>query len=258
MITTSHWIFAVVALASGLLLGELSSRIARGTMSRPSRSSQVRDMARPVASFLFWSSTALGILIAAASGSRRALDELQSRTSEILPDLLLASLVLIGGYALSLVISVAVAQTALRASGVRHSGLERLIRWVILAGAVILALTQIGVDTTVLSLTMAVLAGVPALAIDRIGVLGRGAGVVGVAALHIEVGGAGIERDADHRGDLCWQIVEHIRCRRCRRVVSHGLASLLVHPRQVESDGPSDSRSSVKPSPNRPDSTDGR
>lgn len=172
MITTSHWIFAVVALASGLLLGELSSRIARGTMSRPSRSSQVRDMARPVASFLFWSSTALGILIAAASGSRRALDELQSRTSEILPDLLLASLVLIGGYALSLVISVAVAQTALRASGVRHSGLERLIRSVILAGAVILALTQIGVDTTVLSLTMAVLVGVPALAIGLLTALG--------------------------------------------------------------------------------------
>lgn len=165
MIDGNRWIVAVVALAASLLLGEIAGRIIRASMSRSDRSSEIREMARPVSSFLFWASTALGVFVAVASTSRHAFEQIPDRMLARLPDLLLAGLVLIAGYAVSIGLSAAVAQSAIRASGRRHRRLERAVRFTVLGASAALALSQLGVDTTVLSLAMAVVVGAPALAI---------------------------------------------------------------------------------------------
>jgi len=172
VIEGNRWILAAVALAAGLLLGEIAGRIARGTMSRADRSNEVREMARPVGSFLFWGSTAVGILIAVASASRRSLQELPDRATELLPDLLLAGLILIAGYAVAIGVSAGVAQSALRASGVRHRNLERTLRYSILGTSGVLALSQLGVDTTVLTLALGVVVGAPSLALGLLTAFG--------------------------------------------------------------------------------------
>lgn len=165
MIEGNRWIVAIVALAASLLLGEIAGRIIRASMSRSDRSSEIREMARPVSSFLFWASTALGVFVAVASTSRHAFEQIPDRMLTRLPDLLLAGLVLIAGYAVSIGLSAAVAQSAIRASGRRHRRLERAVRFTVLGASAALALSQLGVDTTVLSLAMAVVVGAPALAI---------------------------------------------------------------------------------------------
>jgi hypothetical protein len=172
MIDGNRWILAVIALASSLLLGEIAGRLVRGSMSREDRSNEIREMARPVSSFLFWACTALGVFVAVASTSRHAFEEIPDRMLARLPDLLLAGLILIAGYAVAIGVGAAAAQSSIRASGKRHRGLERALRYAVLGTTVALALSQLGVDTTVLSLALAIIVGAPAVAITLLTAFG--------------------------------------------------------------------------------------
>lgn len=165
-------IFAVVILALGVILGEIAARIVRGSLARPGRSGEAREMARPVGLFVFWTGTAIGILLATSFASRESLEAIPKSVIGVLPRIMLAGLVLLAGYALSIGVSAGIAQSSLRASGVRHRGLERGARYVMAAVSVGLALTQLGVDTTVLSVAMGLIVGVPAATVGVLTALG--------------------------------------------------------------------------------------
>lgn len=172
MIDSNRWILAVIALASGFLIGEIAGRIIRASLSRDERSAEIREMARPVSRFVFWISAAAGFLIAVASTSRHAFDQIPERTGALLPNALLAGLILIGGYAVAIAGSAAVAQSTVRASGTRHRTLERAVRFATFGAACVLALSQMGVETRLLSLALAVAVGVPALTVGLLTALG--------------------------------------------------------------------------------------
>lgn len=169
---TPQWIIAFIVAASGLLLGEIAGRVTRATMSRADRSTHVREMARPVGSFLFWTGTTVGLFVAVASSSPSTLRRVPTTMVDHLPNLLAAGLFLIGGYALSWGLSAMVGQSALRASGTRHRSLERALRFSVLAAAGALALSQLGVDTTILALVLVILLAAPALAIALLAAFG--------------------------------------------------------------------------------------
>lgn len=165
-------IFAVIILALGVILGEIAARVVRGSMSRPGRSGEAREMARPVGSFVFWAGTTTGILLAASFAARTSLDTIGRSTLHTLPHVLLAGLVLLAGYATAIGVSAGIAQSFLRASGVRHRGLERGARYVTMAVGIGLALTQLGVDATLLSVAMGLVVGVPAVTVGAVTALG--------------------------------------------------------------------------------------
>lgn len=162
--TTNTWIWALVVLASGLLFGEIAGRIIRSAMSRPRRSPAVQEMARPVGTFVFWAGTAVGLFAAVATASPNTIHDVPERSLDVLPDLLIAAVFLIAGYAVSIAVAAAVGQSALRATGVRHRSLERLLRASVLLASVVLALSQIGVDTAILVVILIALLGAPGLA----------------------------------------------------------------------------------------------
>ncbi len=170
--SANHWILSVVVLGCGLLFGEIGGRLVRSSMSRSDRTPEIREMARPVGTFIFWTGTALGLFAAVASASPKTVRDIPDRSLVILPNLLVAGLFLIAGYAVSMGVAAAVGQSALRASGVRHKGLERLLRLSIMASAVVLALSQLGVNTTILVIVLAALLGAPAMAIALLTGLG--------------------------------------------------------------------------------------
>lgn len=163
--TSTHWIFAAVALGCGLLLGEIAGRLIRSTMSRSDRSPEVQEMARPVGTAVFWAGTAIGLLLAVASTSPRTFNQIPDRMLVYFPSVLMSGLMVIAGYALAIAVSAAVGQSALSATGVRHRGLERLLRLGIVTASVVLALSQLGVNTVVLVIILGALLGCPALAI---------------------------------------------------------------------------------------------
>ncbi len=157
----SEWIWAAVAFGSGLLFGEIAGRLVRGAMVRRSEAS--REASSAVGTFVFWSSTAVGLLVAIALIDSSVLEDLGGRLSDNVAHLLVAFLLLIGGYAVAIAVAAMVGQSARKATGVRQVALERLLRTVIMAFAVVVALTELGVDQSVLVVLLAVAVGAPAL-----------------------------------------------------------------------------------------------
>ena len=172
MTLENRWIYVVVLLALSVILGEIASRVIRGLMDREGRQPVTREMASSVAMWVFGCCAALGMVLAAAIASRGSVALVSSSVFGAVPRVLVAVLVLLAGYAASIGIAAAVAQGSVRATGVRHRGIERSCRYAVLSVSVAVALTQLGVDTTLLSVAIAVLVGIPVATLGAITALG--------------------------------------------------------------------------------------
>ena len=164
------WIWAAVAIGSGLLFGEIAGRLARTTMRR--RSAVSPSAAERVASLIFWISTAVGLVLAVAIADEAALEDLGDRLGESIPRLLIAVVVVIGGYVVSIALAAAVGQSARSATGVRQRTLERTLQAAVVAASVVVALAELGVDGPVLVVLVAVAVGAPAFTLAMLSVLG--------------------------------------------------------------------------------------
>lgn len=166
-----RWIWAIVAIASALLFGEIAGRLVRKWARRRG---DVGDatVAEQVGAVVFWASTAVGLLVAVAVLDRSALEDAVTRVSDHAPSLLLAALVLMAGRATAIVIAAMVGQSARKATGVRQVGLERSLQVVILATAAVLALTELGVPMWLLAIVVALGLGAPILALMLLSVVG--------------------------------------------------------------------------------------
>jgi small-conductance mechanosensitive channel len=132
-------------------------------MSR--RGDAAREAAPSTGTFVFWASTAVGLVVAIALIDSTVLEDLGDRLADNLPRFLVAFLILIGGYAASVALAAMIGQSARKATGVRQVGLERMLRASIMAAAVVVALTEMGVDSTMLVVLLIVAIGAPALAV---------------------------------------------------------------------------------------------
>ena len=163
-----RWIWAAIAVGAGLLLGAAVALVIRRQLSRAHRRLAIQEIAKPLSTFAFWIVFATGVLVAVAVSSPQHLETVPTELLAWLPRLAIAGLLVIGGYAVGLTIAAAVGRAVERVSGHRNRMLERTVRTVVLAGSLILALSQVGVDTTVVKLliagvvfaTAAVLAGI--------------------------------------------------------------------------------------------------
>lgn len=139
-----NWVWAAVALSAGLVFGELAGRLARSTLVRADRARTTSMTILP--KVIFWSSTLVGLVLAAAALKPSTIDRLGDRLGDSIPDLIIAAAWLIGGYAVSVVVAVAIGQSALKATGVRQLALERALRITIMVTAVAAALNEAGVS----------------------------------------------------------------------------------------------------------------
>jgi len=168
----AQWIWAAIALGSGLLFGEIAGRIVRASLSRTERRPALRESSGAIGSFVFWASTAVGLVVAIALLDTEVLHDLEDQLVDDLPRFLLAFLIVIAGYAVSVAVAATVGQSARKATGVRQRALERLLQIVIMVAAVAVALGQIGVDPTMLVILLAALLGAPCLAMALLSALG--------------------------------------------------------------------------------------
>lgn len=148
--TDNHWLFAAVAVAAGLAAGAIGGAWLRRVLQRETNRSALREIAGPASLFVFWSATATGIIVAMATLSPETLSPLPRQILNWLPNVIAAGLVVLGGYAVAAAASRSVARAFERATGNRSRLAERTLRTVIIAGAAILALGQLGVETTIL------------------------------------------------------------------------------------------------------------
>ncbi len=189
----STWWLAGGLVLGGLLLGSVTAVVARRLLERPSRRQAVRQAARPAASLLFWVFLSAGLIAAVASSSPDTLRPIPSDVLAWLPRAAVAGLILIAGFVLAGAVSAAIGRVANRASGRRQPMLESASRTIVISAAGVLALTQLGVDTTILNILIAAVAFGVAAALAGIAVLGGRDIAAAVAAgrsvvEHLDVG----------------------------------------------------------------------
>lgn len=179
--TEYAWLWAAVAVGVGLLIGEIGGSIVRASMGRSHRSEDTRNRALAVARGVFWGSVAVGLLIAAGILDRDELEEFGDLIRDGLPRILVAVVLLIVGYAVSLAVAAMVGQSARKGTGVRQVALERGIKVALMAITAVVALVVAGVDESMLLVFFAALIGAPALALALLSAFG-GRGVASQVA----------------------------------------------------------------------------
>ena len=149
------WISAAIAVGAGLVIGSIASRIVRGQLAK-AKVEALRQSAAAISGLVFSGCIILGLLVALGFVSPDDLDRLHSDLIAFLPKAISAAIVAIGGNIAATFAQTAVAQ-ALAGSGAASKFAPAIVRFAILAAAMILAAAQLGVDTTVINIAVAAL-----------------------------------------------------------------------------------------------------
>ncbi len=150
-----QWVYATIAVVAGLLAGGALGWVTRRYLGAERRRPEVRDVAPAAAAFLFWFIAAVGIVVAVAVLSPETLEPIPTQILAFLPRVLVAGLILIGGWVLAVTLGTILGRALVSATGRRASQFQSAVRIIVVTAAIILALAQLGVDTTILTLIIA-------------------------------------------------------------------------------------------------------
>ena len=146
------WIYAAGAVIVGLLSGVVGAALVRVIIlkGREDRA-EMHDAARATSTFLFLFFTALGAIVAIGFVNPETLEPIPADILRKSPRILAAGLILIAGRAIAYALGGAV-NTAFAGSTTRvRAQIATTARFIVYAVAAVLALSQLGVDTTILS-----------------------------------------------------------------------------------------------------------
>ncbi|MEZ5246675.1 MAG: hypothetical protein R2707_16370 [Acidimicrobiales bacterium] len=147
------WIYAAGAVIVGLLSGVVGAALVRVIIlkGREDRA-EMHDAARATSTFLFLFFTALGAIVAIGFVNPETLEPIPAEILRKSPRILAAGLILIAGRAIAYALGGAV-NTAFAGSTTRvRAQIAVAGRFLVYAVAAVLALSQLGVDTTILSI----------------------------------------------------------------------------------------------------------
>lgn len=172
------WIFAAGAIIVGLLSGVVGAALVRSIIlkGREDRA-EALDAARATATFLFLFFTAIGVIVAVGVTNRDELELLPADLLRSSPRILAAGLILIAGRAIAFAVG-GMIRSAFEGSTPRiRAQVGAAARALVYAVALVLALSQLGVDTTILSIiAAAVVFGVAGAFALLVGLGGRDLG----------------------------------------------------------------------------------
>lgn len=154
----SRWIGAIVAMALGLLVGAVAGFWARRRLSRVTDRPILNRLSAPSAAFLFWFFTSVGVAFAVGFVSPETLRPIPKQVLSYLPRVLAAGLILIAGYAAAAIAGGLMAGALARATGRHQRELEVSVRYTVMALSIILALAQLGVNLTIITVLVGALA----------------------------------------------------------------------------------------------------
>ncbi len=155
--TRIDWLVVAGALAGGMILGALVSRIVRAALSSEGRPQALRDSAKPLSGLVFWGFAATGLVVALGVIDPNALDQLPKDFIALLPKLMVGAIIVIGANVLSAIVETAIAPTISGLPVQTRLQVNQGVKVVIIAFASLMAVRQIGVDTTVVNMALAAL-----------------------------------------------------------------------------------------------------
>jgi small-conductance mechanosensitive channel len=177
------WIWAVGAVLVGVGSGAVGASLVRsgavrGREDRP----EIVDAARALAIFLFLVMSVLGVIVAVGVTNPDHLEPVPTKLLDYSPHALAAAVMLIVGRALGFIAAGYTYRGMPRTSDRLRRQCSESVRWVITAAAFVLALRQLGLDTTVLNIVAAAMLF----------------GLAAAFALLVGLGGRDISREITH------------------------------------------------------------
>jgi len=157
-----EWIWAGVAILAGFVIGAAASQIARKVIER--RTGKIADFAAAAASLTFSLILVAGLLVALGFVQPDSLEKLRDDTIDYLPRVLSALIVVILGGVAGTIASTAARESIGRSMGRLGDQIPPIIKGIITAFAVILAASQLGINTTVINIVIAGAVGAIGLA----------------------------------------------------------------------------------------------
>lgn len=149
------WISAAIAVAGGIAIGSIASRIVRNQLMK-SKVDALRESSAPISGLVFSGCVIAGLLVALGFVSPDDLDKLPTDLINFLPKAITAAILIIGGNIAGAFAGTAVGR-ATAGSGAAGKFAPTIVRIAILAAAAILAATSIGIDTAVINIAVAAL-----------------------------------------------------------------------------------------------------
>jgi hypothetical protein len=173
------WVLATGAVVIGLLSGVVGAELIRRivgsySVDRP----ELADAAKAAALFVFLFFSVIGVLVAIGLSDRDTLESIPADLLAYSPRILAAGLILIVGRALALGAAGVVARTFESGSATSGVQLANAVRYLVTMAAFVLAISQLGIDATILYIVSAAVVFALALAFALlVGLGGRELGV---------------------------------------------------------------------------------
>jgi hypothetical protein len=169
------WIWALGAVIVGLLSGVVGAALVRAAVSKGREERpEVQDAARAASTFVFLFFCAVGGVVAVGVTSPETLRPIPADVLSYSPHVLAAGLILIAGRALAFAAAGYVKRSLGGASSRIRLQLAESLRLLVTAAAMVLALRQLGIDTTILNILVgAIMFGVAAGFALLVGLGGR-------------------------------------------------------------------------------------
>ncbi len=153
--SSTDWIVVAAAIAAGFLIGMIVARVIVSVLGSPTRPEPLQQTAGPLSSLGLWTCVIAGLLVALGVMAPDALDELPRDLIAFLPKLLSAAIVVIAANVLSAFATAALSKALARASSTVQRQAVAITRATILGLAILIAIPQLGIDTTVVNLGVA-------------------------------------------------------------------------------------------------------
>ncbi|MFT7601516.1 MAG: hypothetical protein ACI8TP_004471 [Acidimicrobiales bacterium] len=153
--TMTDWIIVGAALVGGFVLGGILSRVAHGLLSNPARPKPVQESAKPLSSLVFWAGVIGGLMVALGVLQPDALAAIPEDLIAFLPKVISAAIIVIGANVLSSFVLTALGPALSRASASLQRQVASGVKALIVGMATLLAVAQLGIDTTVINLGVA-------------------------------------------------------------------------------------------------------
>lgn len=153
--TTTEWILVIGLIVGGIIVGIIASRVVTSVVGAPARPEPIRKAAKALASLAFSVCVVVGLISALGIVSPSSLEQLPQDVVDYIPRLLSATIIIIVANVLSSFAQAALAPALARMpANVQRQTLGG-VRLTILTLAVLLAVRQLGFDTTVINLGVA-------------------------------------------------------------------------------------------------------
>jgi len=220
--TTTEWIIVAAAIGGGIVLGVVASRVISAILSGEGRPEPIQQAAPALSSLTLWTGVVIGLIVALGVVSPSSLDQLPKDVVGFIPRLLSAAIIVIVANVLSSFAQAGLGPALGRLPGNVQRQTLSIVRTTIVTLAVLLAVRQLGFDTTVINLGVAaIFFGVAGALMLLVALGGR--------TVASEVASTRVLRRLLHEGD-------RVEIESVRGVV------VSVHPTAVELDTPDGNR----------------